>query len=252
MERPAPFICRIPVSGGLPGALCLHPLLDSPAHAAWKRAKPNSGVTSLQPQYLSSLGNSEEINEDRATAAILTGGGADGVPALALRHWRQDGSPAEPVFITWLLGVGRFCLTVKYGRYSLRGSDWHVDAWSGLRSTPLPLDQAHHEALRVSEALQRRLNRQVPVSPALVLFDMEGDRRIERLARRRRIPLLWNLERYTDTLADAAAGSRHRQSLDRSQALAEISALVGDPPSASVRSSIAGGRRSQFTTSRPA
>ena len=151
----------------------------------------------MQLQNLPSPGNSEKINEDRATAAILTGGGADGVPALALRHWRPDGSPAEPVFITWLLGVGRFCLTVKYGRYSLRGSDWQVDAWSGLRGTPSPLDQAQDEALRVSEALQRRLIRRVPVSPALVLFDMEGDRCIERLARRRRIPLLWNLERYT-------------------------------------------------------
>ena len=75
----------------------------------------------MQSQNLPSSGNSEKINEDRATAAILTGGGADGVPALALRHWCPDGSPAEPVFITWLPGVGRFCLTVKYGRYSLRG-----------------------------------------------------------------------------------------------------------------------------------
>ena len=110
------------------------------------------------------------------------------------------------MFITWLLGVGRFCLAVKYGRYSLRGADWHVDAWSGLRITPSPLDQARHEALQVSEALQRRLNRRVPVSPALVLFEMEGDRSIERLARRRRIPLFWNLERYTGTLVDAATG----------------------------------------------
>ena len=202
----------------------------------------------MQSQNLPSSGNSEKNNEDRATAAILTGGGADGVPALALRHWCPDGSPAEPVFITWLLGVGRFCLTVKYGRYSLEGSDWHVDAWSGLRGTPSPLDQAKDEALRVSEALQRGLNRRVPVSPALVLFDMEGDRRIERLARRRRIPLLWNLERYTGTLADAASGSRHRQSVDRPQALEEISALVGDPPSASAGSSRAGGLRYQPAT----
>ena len=201
----------------------------------------------MQPQYTSSPGNSEKNGEDRATAAILTGGGADGVPAFALRHWRPDGSPAEPVFITWLLGVGRFCLTVKYGRYSLRGADWHVEAWSGLRSTPSPLDQAHHEALRVSEALQRRLNRRVPVSPALVLFDMEGDRRIERLARRRRIPLFWNLEHYTGTLAGVATGIRLGQSLERSQALEEISVLVGDPASVGVRSSRAGGRRSQST-----
>ena len=202
----------------------------------------------MQPQYPPSPGNSEMNREDRATAAILTGGGADGVPALVLRHWRPDGSPAEPVFITWLLGVGRFCLTVKYGLYSPRGADWQVDTWSGLRSAPSPLDQAHHEALQVSKALQRKLNRRVPVSPALVLFDMEGDRRIERLARRRRIPLLWNLNRYTRTLADAATGARLGQALEKSQALEEIAVLVEDPPSVSVRSSRTGGRRSRSTT----
>ena len=46
------------------------------------------------------------------------------------------------------------------------------------------------------QALQRRLNRSVPVTPALAFFDMERDRRIERLAHRSRAPLLWDLERY--------------------------------------------------------
>ena len=63
----------------------------------------------------------QEKGEDRATAAVLACGGTDGVPAFVLRHWRPGGGSTEPVFITWLLGVGRFCLTVKYGRYSLRG-----------------------------------------------------------------------------------------------------------------------------------
>ena len=122
------------------------------------------------------------------------------------------------MFITWLLGVGRFCLAVKYGRYSLKGADWHVDTGSGLRATASPLDQAEFEALRVSEALRRRLNRRVPVSPALALFDMEGDRRIERLARRSGVPLLWNLERYTGRLADTARDTRLGRSLEKSQA----------------------------------
>ena len=58
--------------------------------------------------------------EDRATAAILAGGCADGVPSMALRYWSSHGGQETemPVFITWLLGVGRFCLTVKYGRHS--------------------------------------------------------------------------------------------------------------------------------------
>ena len=91
------------------------------------------------------LSMSESNCEDRATAAILAAGRADGVPALALRYWRSGipgGSLAAPVFITWLLGVGRFCATVKYGQYSLKGEDWYIDTRAGLRSTQSPLEQA--------------------------------------------------------------------------------------------------------------
>ena len=133
---------------------------------------------------------------------------------------------AEPVFITWLLGIGRFCLTVKYGRYSLKGADWYLDSGSGPRAAPSPLDQARFEALQVTGALQRRLNRRAPVSPALAFFDMKEDRRFERLARRSGVPLLWHLEGYTGRLADAPTDVGLRQSLERSQVLEEISSLV--------------------------
>ena len=76
----------------------------------------------------------QENGEDRATAAVLACGGTDGVPAFVLRHWRPGGDSTEPVFIIWLLGIGRFCLTVKYGRYSLRGEDWRLD--TGRASGP--------------------------------------------------------------------------------------------------------------------
>ena len=87
------------------------------------------------------------------------------------------------------------------------------------------------EALQVSQALQRRLNRSVPVSPALAFFDMERDRRIERLVRRRRVLLLWDLEPYTGKLAEAATDARFRQPLDKPLALEEISALLEEAPS---------------------
>ena len=183
-----------------------------------------------------------ENGEDPATAAILAGGCADGVPSMALRYWSSLGGQETemPVFITWLLGVGRFCLTVKYGRHSLRGGDWHVDTGSGLRGTRSPLDEAQLEAMQVSQDLQLRLRRSVPVSPALVLPDMGRDRRIEREARRDRIPLLWDLERYTALLAGAETGAHFRQPLERTQALEEISALMDNSAHAGVRASRAG------------
>lgn len=136
------------------------------------------------------------------------------MPAFALRYWRFYGGPEMPAFITWLLGIGRFCLTVKYGRYSVKGEDWHVNTWRGRRSTPSPQDQARVEALWVSRTLQLRLGRGVPVSPALALPDMERDRRIERLARRSGVSLLWDLERYTAVLAGAETDARFRQRLE--------------------------------------
>ena len=130
------------------------------------------------------------------------------------------------MFDAWLLHVGRFCLTVKYGRHSLRGGQWCVDTGSGPRTTQSPLEEARVEALLVTETLQERLKRPLTVAPALALFDTDPDRRIERLARRSRIPLLWGLEGCTGSLADAAAGGRLRQPLGRWQALEEISALM--------------------------
>ena len=164
--------------------------------------------------------------QDRATAVLLTGGCNDGVPAFVLRHWRPGANPLEPVFVIWLLNISRFCLTVKYGRHSLQSGQWHVDTGSGPRTTPSPLEQARAEALSIREILRERLNRPITVVPALALFDTNPDRSIERLARRSRIPLLWDLEGYIGQLAGAAAGGRLRQPLERWQALAEISALM--------------------------
>ena len=183
----------------------------------------------MPSQNIPSFAISEKNSEDRATAAILAAGRADGVPALALRYWRSGipaGGPAEPVFVNWLPGVGRFCMIVKYGQYFLKGEDWHIDTRAGLRSTQSPLEQAQLEALKVSEALRRRLGRSVPISPALALIDVKRDRGMERLAGRSRIPLLWDLERYTARLAETAIDPHFRQSLEKSLALAEMSALV--------------------------
>ena len=181
----------------------------------------------MQPEYLNPHhSDNGHAAEDRATAVLLTRGGNDAVPAFVLRHWRPGADPPEPVFDTWLLNVGRVCLTVRYGRHSLKGGQWRVDTGSGPRITPSPLEQARVEALSIREILQERLNRPVPVAPALALFDTDPDRSIQRMARRSRIPLLWDLEGCTGKLADAAAGYRLRQPLERWQALAEISALM--------------------------
>lgn len=55
---------------------------------------------------------------------------------------------------------------------------------------------------------------------------MERGRRIGRIARRSRVPLIWRQECYTGKLAEASNENHFRQPL----ALEEISALVQDSP----------------------
>ena len=183
----------------------------------------------MQQKYPPSQHNDNgNVGEDRATAVLMTGGGNDGVSAFFLRHWRPGAGPPEPVFVTWLLDVGRSCLTVKYGRHSLKGEQLHVDTGSGPRTTSSPLEQAQVEALLIRETLQERLNRPIIVAPVLAFFDTDLDRRIERLAHRSRVPLIWDLEGCIGQLADAVARGQLRQPLERWQALAEVSALMED------------------------
>ena len=165
----------------------------------------------MQPEHLS-FSHNRHAADDRATGV--------------LRRWRQEDAATEPAFVTWLLSVGRFCMTVRHGRFSLKGGELCIDDGSGPQSTPSPLEQARVEALLTREILQERLNRPWPVAPALALFDMDPGRRIERLAWRDHVPLLWDLECYTKRLADAAARAGLRQPLERWQALEEISVLI--------------------------
>ena len=66
----------------------------------------------MQSEHLSSSYNSN-VSADRTTGILLTSCGVDGVSAYVLRHWQPGTDPPEPVFVTWLLNVGRFCLTVR-------------------------------------------------------------------------------------------------------------------------------------------
>lgn len=181
----------------------------------------------MQPEYLHPQRHDNgHAAQDRATAVLLTRGGIDRVSAFVLRHWRPGGNPPEPAFTAWILTVGRFCLSVQYAPHSLQGGQWYVDTGSGPRIAPSPLEQAQVEARSIRETLQERLKRPITVAPALALFGTDPDRSIERLARRSRIPLIWDLEGCTGQLADAAAGYRLQHPLERWQALAEISALM--------------------------
>ena len=76
--------------------------------------------------------------------------------------------------------------------------------------------------------------------PALAHPGMERHRRIEGETRRSRVPLLWDLERFTALLAGAETEARSRQPLGRPRALEEISALMNNSAHARVESSRSG------------
>ena len=91
----------------------------------------------MQPEHISSSHNGN-ASDDRATGVLLARGGVDGVSAYVLRHWQPGSDPPEPVFVTWLLNAGRCCLTVRYGRFSLKGGEWYTDDGSGPRIGSVP------------------------------------------------------------------------------------------------------------------
>lgn len=180
----------------------------------------------MQHENLPGYSRSTNVSEDPATRVILAKGGADDVPAFVLRHWRTGNGSREPAFVVWLLDIGRFCLTVKYDRYSLNRCDWRFDDGAGRKPASSPLDEAQTEALLVSQTLEGQLNHPVPVAPAVASFNMTNDRRIERLARQCRVPVLWDLANCNRKLARAAVAAGVRQPLTKHQALREVSALI--------------------------
>ncbi len=129
---------------------------------------------------------------------------------FAFYEWRRGYRGIELDFAVWIVGLGRFALQVKGGRYLLTDGEWFLKTGDGL--TPIgtsPLEEAWLAALELHDDIEELAATPYNpyVIPVLAFCDMEPDPAIEGLARRKGVRLVW---RTNDLVADLCAIARGR------------------------------------------
>ena len=163
---------------------------------------------------------------DTIAAAVLNDIADSNVPGFVIRQLPRAPDASQPVFILWLIGAGRFCLTVRAGRHVLLRDAWHLDTGASLQRITSPLAQAWDEAVLASRAIHRKLKRWASFTPAVYFPDTEPDAHIQRVAERSSVAPIWALDGFTRRLADAAAANSQLNPPSRRQASEEMSALI--------------------------
>ena len=133
---------------------------------------------------------------------------------FAYYEWRRDYGGIELDFAVWIVGLGRFALQVKGGRYLLAGGEWFLKTKDG--PVPIgtsPLEEAWLAALDLHDDIEdlAATPYNPHVIPVLTFCDMEPDKDIEGLARRKGVRLVW---RTTDLVADLCAIAQDRRVAD--------------------------------------
>ena len=150
------------------------------------------------------------IPKRRAERRIFEALAGSDCRGFAYYEWRRGYGSIELDFAVWIVGLGRFALQVKGGRYLLTGGDWHLKTRDGL--VPIgtsPLDEAWLAALDLHDDIgELAATPYNPyVIPVVAFCDMEPDKDIEGLARRKGVHLVW---RTGDLVADLCAVARGR------------------------------------------
>ncbi len=125
-------------------------------------------------------------------------------------EWRRGYQGIELDFAVWIVGLGRFALQVKGGRYLLAGGQWSLKTGNGLAPIGTsPLDEAWLAALELHDDIRELAATPYNpyVIPVLAFCDMEPDPAIEGLARRKGVHLVW---RTGDLVADLCVVAQGR------------------------------------------
>ena len=163
-------------------------------------------------------------HSDIVTNAVLTVLAETDASAFVLERAPQSSDPSVRPFIIWLIGVGRFCLTVRTGRHEIREDSWYLDASEGFRRTPSPLMQAWDEAVLARSEIHRHLGTWVMIAPAVAFPDADPDGTVQQVAERGRVVAVSGLEdlvqRWTDSVsADPQISPPTQEHADRQKSV---------------------------------
>lgn len=166
--------------------------------------------------------------ERGAERRIFEGMAQSGREGFAYYEWRRGYGRIEVDFAVWVEGLGRFALQVKGGHYLLIDGEWHLRTRRGLKAVDTsPLDEAwlgapelHDDIAGLAETTYKPF-----VTAALAFPDMEPDRDMAKLARRKAVHLLWGDDDPVGQLEDIARQRGVTPALDAERVSREVFAV---------------------------
>ena len=167
-----------------------------------------------------------DVFDDTIANALFADILGSNVHDFVIRRLSRTLNAPDPVFILWLIGAGRFCLTVRPGRHVLLRDAWHLDNGAGLQRISSPLARAWDEARLVSREVHRVLKRRASFMPAVYFPDTEPNAHIREVAERSRVAAIWKPDGVARRLSDIMAADPQHHPPSRSQALEELNSLI--------------------------
>ena len=144
-------------------------------------------------------------------------------------EWRREYEDGEVDFALWVASLGRAALQVKGGHYELQEGEFSLHTRDGLiRVASSPIDEAWLGALDLHDDIVDRLAPAYDpfVVPILAFPDMDPDEAIEKLARRKRVNLLWRSDTPSEAVAEILRSQPVLKPLPWSRIRCEVEAIT--------------------------
>ena len=165
----------------------------------------------------------------RAEMRIFTALASSPIGGFAYYEWRRDFDYGELDFAIWVEGLGRVALQVKGGIYRLQDGEWELHTRDGpLHVASSPIDEAWLGALDLHDDIADRLAPAYDpfVVPILAFPDMDPDEAITKLARRKRVNLLWRPDPTTEAIAEILRSQPVRKPLSMQRISREVETIT--------------------------
>ena len=161
----------------------------------------------------------------RAELRVFNALASSPLAGFAFYEWRRTFDDLELDFAIWLRDHGRAGLQVKGGHYQLANGEFELHTQG--RVEPIassPIDEAWLAALDLHDDIVDKIAPAYDpfVVPVLCFPDMKPDEQIEKLARRKRVCLLWQCDQPDKRLQEILLAQPVRSALPTSRISREV------------------------------